>query len=81
MMRNKLKAVSFYVFMTVFGITALAPFLWMVSSSLKTKEALRTIPIRWIPERPTIDAYIDIIQSSKYIYDAEIINSIIIAVT
>ena len=30
--------------------------LWMLSTSLKSKGALMEIPIRWIPENPTMDA-------------------------
>ncbi|KGE70839.1 hypothetical protein DC28_15305 [Spirochaeta lutea] len=46
-----------YLLMSVIGILALLPFLWMVSTSLKSREAIYTIPIRWIPQEPSLDAY------------------------
>ncbi|GAB6090762.1 carbohydrate ABC transporter permease [Spirochaeta dissipatitropha] len=46
-----------YLFMTIFGIMALVPFVWMLSTSLKSREAIYTIPIRWIPQEPSLDAY------------------------
>lgn len=33
------------------------PFLWMLSTSLKSKGALMQIPIEWIPQNPTLDSY------------------------
>ena len=58
-MRTKvaIRKISYYAVMTFFGIAALLPFLWMISTSLKAREALYTIPIRWIPKDPSLEAY------------------------
>jgi multiple sugar transport system permease protein len=39
---------------------ALFPFMWMLSTSLKTEAEAFRIPPTWIPIRPTVDAYIGI---------------------
>ena len=38
-----------YVFLTLFGVTMLIPFLWMVSTSLKDPGAVFNFPPEWIP--------------------------------
>ena len=45
----------FYLMLAVILLVTILPFLWMLSSSFKGQEAIRTIPIRWIPERPTLE--------------------------
>jgi|GEM_PF-5986382 len=47
----------FYLMLAVILLVTILPFLWMLSSSFKGQEAIRTIPIRWIPERPTLEGY------------------------
>ena len=39
-----------YAFLVAFALVALIPFVWMVSSSLKTSVDVFSIPMRWIPE-------------------------------
>lgn len=55
--KTAVRKISYYAVMTFFGIAALLPFLWMISTSLKAREALYTIPIRWIPKDPSLEAY------------------------
>ncbi|PKL12302.1 MAG: sugar ABC transporter permease [Spirochaetae bacterium HGW-Spirochaetae-8] len=55
--KTAIRKISYYTVMTFFGIAALLPFLWMISTSLKAREALYTIPIRWIPKDPSLEAY------------------------
>ncbi len=55
--KTAIRKISYYAVMTFFGIAALLPFLWMISTSLKAREALYTIPIRWIPKDPSLEAY------------------------
>ncbi len=38
-----------YAFLLLFAAVALVPFVWMLSSSLKTSTTVFTIPMRWIP--------------------------------
>ncbi len=39
-----------YIFLLLFAVVALIPFVWMISSSLKTSADVFTIPMHWIPE-------------------------------
>lgn len=56
--RSRLIAAFVYGFLVVIGIFVLFPFLWMVLTSLKLEtEALR-VPVTWLPERPTLEAYV-----------------------
>ncbi len=55
--KTAIRKISYYTVMTFFGIASLLPFLWMISTSLKAREALYTIPIRWIPKDPSLEAY------------------------
>jgi multiple sugar transport system permease protein len=48
-----------YIVLTVIGVTMVLPFVWMVSTSLKTKDAAVEIPPRWMPRRLATYAEID----------------------
>lgn len=39
-----------YGVLLIFAVIALVPFVWMISSSLKTSTEVFSIPMRWIPE-------------------------------
>lgn len=43
-------SIAKYVFLLLFTAIALIPFIWMVSSSLKTSVEVFSIPMKWIPE-------------------------------
>ncbi len=42
-----------YILLSIFGISMLVPFLWMVSTSLKDTGAIFTFPPQWIPAETT----------------------------
>lgn len=44
----------------VIGLVMLAPFVWMLSASLKLNRDVFTFPIQWIPAEPRWQNYIDI---------------------
>lgn len=77
--KKKLGTVSFYVVAIILAVIALIPFLWMVSTSFKSRGALMSIPIQWIPENPTWDAYIKVF--SKFPFAKTIGNSLFISVS
>jgi len=56
-MRKVLGKVLFYAFISIVAFLVIVPFLWMIGTSFKAREATYTIPIRWIPERPSLEAY------------------------
>jgi multiple sugar transport system permease protein len=46
-----------YALMTIIGITMLAPFVWMVSTSLKEQGAVFTYPPEWVPRTQVMTVY------------------------
>ena len=71
--------VFFYGVAILLAVIALIPFLWMISTSFKSRGALMSIPIEWIPENPTWDAYIKVF--SKFPFAKTIANSLFISVS
>ncbi len=55
--RTRLKVFLYHLLAIVLGILAIIPFLWMISTSLKSGGALLVVPIEWVPKEPTIQAY------------------------
>lgn len=53
------KAIT-YAVLTLFGVTMILPFLWMVSTSLKEPQAIYTFPPKWIPEPMIFKAYLKV---------------------
>lgn len=77
--KKKLGTLSFYAAAILLAVIALIPFLWMVSTSFKSRGALMSIPIQWIPENPTWDAYIKVF--SKFPFAKTIGNSLFISIS
>ena len=61
------------------AVIATVPFLWMISTSLKSRGALMSIPIEWIPKNPTLDAYVKMF--TKFPFIKCIVNSLFISVS
>nr|WP_319473739.1 carbohydrate ABC transporter permease [uncultured Sphaerochaeta sp.] len=55
--RTHVKVFLYHLLAIVLGILAIIPFLWMISTSLKSGGALLVVPIEWFPKEPTIQAY------------------------
>lgn len=84
-MRNKkikfiLGRIFFYVSLFVMAAITILPFLWMLSSSFKGSEAIRTIPIRWIPENPTLEGYVRVFSMQSFSFPRAAFNSLFLAV-
>jgi multiple sugar transport system permease protein len=77
--KKRLRTVFFYGVAILLAVIALIPFLWMISTSFKSRGALMSIPIEWIPENPTWDAYIKVF--SKFPFAKTIANSLFISVS
>ena len=77
--KKKLGTLSFYVVAILLAVIALIPFLWMVSTSFKSRGALMSVPIQWIPKNPTWDAYIKVF--SKFPFAKTIGNSLFISIS
>jgi len=75
MKAKTVKMVLFYILLTSIAAAAIVPFLWMLSTSFKAKEAIHTIPIRWIPKDPSTEAYTKIFHLSNINFARSIFNS------
>lgn len=77
--KKRIGTACFYVIATLLAVIAMIPFLWMISTSFKSRGALMSIPIEWIPENPTLDAYIKVF--SRFPFAKTIGNSLFISVS
>lgn len=59
------RRVGFYVGMVGLAAIFLAPLVWMLSTSLMTPSAATNLPLSWVPEKPTLDAYRTVLQSGS----------------
>lgn len=77
--KRRLGTAGYYAVSIVLAVIALIPFLWMISTSLKSRGALMSIPIEWIPAEPTLDAYTEVF--SRFPFLRTIGNSLLISVS
>ena len=76
--KHRLGTAGYYVVSIVLAVIALIPFLWMISTSLKSRGALMSIPIEWIPAEPTLDGYAKVF--SRFPFLRTIGNSLLVSV-
>lgn len=69
-----------YVFLTAVGFLIVVPFLWMISTSLKEREVLRTLPIRWIPEHPTLNSFRRVLEVPTFHFSRAVFNSFYLSI-
>ena len=69
---------AYYAVAVLLAVIALVPFVWMISTSFKSRGALMSIPIEWIPKEPTLDAYFTVFERFPFL--RTIGNSLFIAV-
>jgi multiple sugar transport system permease protein len=62
-----IKRILLYILLTSATILMCFPLFWMISSSLKTLEETNSAGIVWLPDNPTIDAYIGIFQNTDFL--------------
>lgn len=72
------RSLRFYLVSCAIAVIVMLPFLWMVSTSFKSRGALMEIPIQWIPKEPTLDAYRRVF--SRFPFLKAIFNSLFITV-
>ena len=78
---DKFKTVSKYVIFYGLAIIMILPFLWMVSTSLKSPTEIFSIPIKWIPEKLHWQNFYKAITSFPFIrffFNSVIVTSLII---
>ena len=74
--RKCLQSIAFHTLAVMISVIALVPFLWMISTSLKSSGALLAVPIQWIPEEPTLQAYVRLFSITGIL--RSIVNSFIV---
>jgi len=79
LLRRQLPKALFAALVLAAALFTLLPFLFMLSSSFKGEEAIRTIPIRWIPERPTLEGYIRVFNMPGFSFPRASLNSLFLA--
>ncbi len=67
------------IILSLGAIVMAAPLVWMLSTSLKTKEGVYSLPPEWIPDPFVWDTYVRVFQDT-YVLDG-IRNSLIVAVS
>lgn len=77
--KHRSGTVLYYIAALLIALIALVPFAWMVSTSLKSRGALMSIPIEWVPENPTLDAYLTVFE--RFPFFQTIVNSLFISVS
>ncbi len=65
----------FYLAITLLAAFVVLPFFWMISTSLKSHEGIMTVPIRWIPERPTLEGYKRVFSMTNFSFPRAVFNS------
>ena len=61
-----IKSLLLYIFLTGATLVMAFPLFWMISSSLKTIQETNSPGIVWIPQNPTLEAYINIFQNQDF---------------
>ena len=74
------RGVLFYLMLAAIIVVTILPFVWMVSSSFKGSEAIRTIPICWIPEHPTLEGYRRVFNMQGFSFARASLNSLVLAI-
>jgi multiple sugar transport system permease protein len=78
-MKQRLLGLSKFVYLTVYLLIMVFPLYWIVITSLKPQKDIFSFPIKYWPERFTLDNYVHIFKISKFhIY---IGNSLLVAIT
>ena len=79
-MNHKKADTAFYYVMVIFlAVIVLIPFFWMISTSLKSKGALMALPVQWIPQEPSLNAYRMVF--TRFPFARAIFNSFFITVS
>ncbi|MDQ0338464.1 multiple sugar transport system permease protein [Caldalkalibacillus uzonensis] len=73
-----IKQAVFYLLIVSGAMIMIVPFLWMISTSLKSKGATMVLPPQWIPDEISLDNYIRV--AEVFPVEKFLLNSIIVAV-
>ena len=74
-LRHMANRTLFYLAVTLLAAFVVLPFLWMISTSFKSHEGIMTIPIRWIPQNPTVEGYQRVFSMTNFSFPRAVFNS------
>ena len=77
--KDRITDVFVFVFLTMGAVVMIAPLLWMVSTSLKSKEEVFSLPPVWIPTEISFNKYFEIWNMGPLL--SGISNSLIVALS
>jgi multiple sugar transport system permease protein len=80
--KSKLKKIAslvqYYIIAIILALIVGVPFFWMIITSLKSRGAIMSIPVEWIPKEPSLDAYVRLFSIPNFALS--ILNSFYLAV-
>lgn len=75
--------IALYIFIIIVCLMILLPLAWLFISSISEQNQLLARPLKWIPENPTFERYINIMQaegsSPEAVFKKALFNSTVIA--
>lgn len=72
------RKILFYSIISIIAVIVIIPFFWMISTSLKERGALMAIPIQWIPDKVSFEAYQKLFKI--FPFGRAILNSMYVAI-
>jgi ABC-type glycerol-3-phosphate transport system permease component len=79
--RRRVEWALIYAALLAFGIVVGAPFLYMITGSLKTNGELFSYPLNFLAQNPTMDNYNRLLGGEEVPYIQQFLNSIVVAVS
>lgn len=76
-MTRKASTALYHIGAILLAALVAAPFLWMISTSLKSNGALMALPIQWIPKQPTLDNFVALFTKDGFAYS--MFNSLLVS--
>jgi multiple sugar transport system permease protein len=68
---------QYYIIALILALIVGGPFFWMIITSLKSRGAIMSIPVEWIPKEPSFDSYIKLFSIPNFALS--ILNSFYLA--
>jgi len=84
---KKIKRVFLYIVVLVIIFGVVAPYMWLVISSVSTEAELLRVPLKWFPRTPSFEGYKEIIFGGKFAtrtaldFKKAVLNSLIVALS
>lgn len=79
--RRRVEWALIYAALLAFGVVVGAPFLYMITGSLKTNGELFSYPLNFLAQNPTMENYNRLLGGTEIPYIRQFMNSIIVAVS